>query len=200
MGFTVYHVSNDVEKIIEEFIPRIPRREVRADKFEDSSTPRVCVSANIPGCITGKPKIGNEEVLDAIYRVYEFDVDFVTSDNSLVGYYELYERGLVNDALATKEYWITKPIKPIRTYIINVKKISMELVPVCPVEYIQDYLDILRDDPDNSDNWLDIHGGYLISAYDKIKYKNLDDGIEHVQCNIINNFWNYRRELGRLIK
>lgn len=197
MGFPIYHVSDNIDTIIEEFIPRIPREDTRTD-FEDSVTPRVCVSANIPGCITGKPKTKDEEILGGIYRVYEFDVDF--SDDNLICYYDLYEMGLVNDALLSKEYWITSPVKPIKTYLIKIDHISMELVPVCPVDYIEDYLDILRDDPDYSDEWLNNHKGYLAPGYDRITFTNLDEKHQHEQCNIINNFWMYRRELGRLNK
>lgn len=198
MGFPVYHVSDNIDNIIEEFIPRIPREDTRVDKSEDNVTPRVCVSANIPGCITAKPKTRDEKILGGIYRVYEFDVDF--DDKNLICYRELYEKGLVNDALLSKEYWITTPVKPIKTYLIKINRITMELTPVCPVEFIQDYLDVLRDDTDNSDEWLNQHGGYLLPGFQDIVYENLAEKQEFEQFNMTNIFWDYRRELGRLNK
>lgn len=191
MGLPLYHISNDIDNIIEEFEPRIPLDPTFLE--ENKTIPRICVSLSLSGAITGKPKNSSEKILGEIYRVYEFDVDYPDNPN-IIDYRTLYENELVIDSILTKEYWITEKIKPIKTYLIKITKISQELVPVIKYSKIKDYLDKLEKDPDNSDQWLEENGGMLQVGFDKLQWINLDNNMPGADYNMINSFWAYKNK------
>lgn len=95
----LYHVSYDIDGDLERvFTPRVPDN-VRFD--EEDSIKRVCFSDSIQNCI---------RAIDGYYKndcdeiaVFTYEVD----DNSpdIIPWLELYNKGLVNDASLTHEYW-----------------------------------------------------------------------------------------------
>lgn len=134
----LFHISRNTD-IIEKFIPRIP--ESRAD-WEDEINQRVCLSSSIEGCLTGVPWGGSklEDILlptgDGSYliRVYEFDIKNIATED-LVGPEEIYEDGLVNDAMLSQEYWfIGKELKPDRTYLIELSGYLEQVVDIYSYE------------------------------------------------------------------
>ena len=191
MGLPLYHISNDTNNIIKEFVPRIPTDPTFLE--ENKSIPRICVSLSISGAFTGKPKFVSEKILGEIYRVYEFEVDYPNNQN-LVDYRTLYENEYVTDALLSKEYWITEKIKPRKTYLIKITKLSQELVPVIKYSKLKYYLDILKNDPDNSDKWLEENGGMLQVGFDKLEWINLDNNKTGTDYNGINSYWSYKNK------
>lgn len=191
MGLTVYHLSSDINNIIEEFVPRIPYDSPFID--ENKTIPRICVSLNIPGAMTGKPKKVAEQVLGEVYRVYEFDIDY-PHDPDYVGYRTIYENEYVKDALLTKECWLTRRIKPTRTYLIKITKISQELTPAISYSKLKEYLHELEFDPDNSDEWLNDNDGFLQSAFDRLHWINLETNEPGYDYNMINEFWSYKNK------
>lgn len=95
----LYHVSYDIDGDLERvFTPRVPDN-VRFD--EEDSIKRVCFSDTIQNCIRaidGYYKNDNDEIAVFIYEV---------DDNSpvIIPWVDLYNKGLVNDASLTHEYW-----------------------------------------------------------------------------------------------
>ena len=131
----VYHVSEHIFKSIKEFIPRIPKSRL---VNEDDKTNRICVGLSIENCLcglhyevfsrellvenkylfsVGENKQDCYEFVDGFrsMKVYEFECnpEDIIKPNELTH--------LVPDALQTKEHWLTKKIKPIKEYIINIE-------------------------------------------------------------------------------
>lgn len=121
----LYHATMDLD-IIEEFTPRIP-----SDRFEgeEDSTPRICVSSSIEGCLTAAP-FGGSKLHENLYlpsnsnrlvRIYEFNTESI-EENNIIKPEHLYQNDIVRDAEITGEHWITVPIKPSKTYLIKLTK------------------------------------------------------------------------------
>lgn len=111
----LYHLSFDLDQpLIKTFTPRIP---AGALEDEDKSIPRICLSRNVLGCVNAltafkradidKNWDDKSEAFKAI--LYTIDIDAIPS-SALIGSLELYERGLVADAIITQEYWCLSPI------------------------------------------------------------------------------------------
>lgn len=127
----MYHISLDIFKNIEVFIPRVPKSII---KNEDSTIPRVCISDNLKNCLMGMTYMSKywkrvtddcdtnfelfdgDEVCPRILKVYEFEIE-----DSLVTPEELNDKNLVPDAIQTNEYWSLKEISPVKNYFIKIK-------------------------------------------------------------------------------
>ena len=120
----MYHISLDIFKNIEVFVPRIPESRL---KNEDSTIPRVCISNSLENCLTGLTYMSkyykritddsetNFSLFDGdcsrILKVYEFEVE-----NNLISFKELHNRNLVPDAMITEEYWSLTELTPTNSY------------------------------------------------------------------------------------
>lgn len=144
----MYHVSLDIFKNIEVFVPRIPKSRM---KNEDSTTPRVCISNSLENCLNGLTYMLNywkfitddmdtnfsvlDEMCPRILKVYEFEIK-----SDLVSPEKLDSENLVPDASTTEEYWSLKELIPTRSYLIKIKNIYEDNFKVTKLEY--DLIDI----------------------------------------------------------
>lgn len=99
----VYHVSLDTKGDRNKmFTPRVPWA---MSDFEDDSTPRICVSTNIVGAVSG---IGYDAAFSAgtPIMVYSTNVE----ERSLMRPEELLAYHGVMDAMCTREHWVTWPL------------------------------------------------------------------------------------------
>ena len=99
----VYHVSLDTEgDMYKLFEPRIPWA---MSEEEDAYTPRICVSTNIVGAVSGVGYDAAFEVGTSI-MVYSADVQerFLERPDELLAYHG------VMDAMYTQEHWVTWPL------------------------------------------------------------------------------------------
>lgn len=124
----MYHVSLNIFDDIKEFYPRVPKTTM---KGEDTTTERVCVAKTIEDCLNAllywdslrMRLTDNYEInwgimskCQRVFKIYEFDIekDFLISPK------DLYERNLVPDALLNNEYWCTKKLIPVKSYLIKI--------------------------------------------------------------------------------
>lgn len=140
----VYHVSLDTEGDRHKlFTPRIPWA---MSGSEDDITPRVCVSTNIVGAVSG---IGYDAAFTAgtPIMVYSTEVDshFLTYPEELLACHG------VMDAMYTQEHWVTCPIM-MRSEIYRIKGFERDnyLLPEPRVEckvrkYLRARYDTYRD-------------------------------------------------------
>jgi hypothetical protein len=112
----LYHISTKPltgEEL--NFIPRIPPKENRMT-YEDTTTPRICVSTVIEGALQGacshiadklliEAKTGESQPIYVYIPEEDIEVKYIVSNEELIS------RGLVPDADNTGEIWITKPVK-----------------------------------------------------------------------------------------
>lgn len=140
----LFHVSrySEGQAAIEEFVPRIPKNRMQG---EDDSTPRICVSDNLLGCLRAMSNPAYEmyeyaeseyhcpyqemSYLDVLleknqsgqmYRIYHFDME----KSEVVTPEELHKNGWVPDALKTNEHWITSNRKPDRVSYIFLHSVT----------------------------------------------------------------------------
>lgn len=165
----LYHISSKCD-IIEKFIPRIP--EDRAFK-ENASTPRISLSSTIEGCLTAVPWGGS--LLSDIFwgnksylvRVYEFDLDNLDLNNLFPPQY-LYSNDLVVDSKVTNEYWYLKPIKPDRSYLIELEDYDER---VCDyINYKNLTTGLFKENNGECFNWNDVIEGSFVENYN-IRFK-----------------------------
>lgn len=117
---TLFHVSLENE-IIEKFTPRVPDKRAY---LEDGSTPRICLSTSIDGCLSavvwGGCKLHSVVESSTKIRVYEFNDEDILQGN-LIGSIELYQSGKVVDADETGEVWvINQELIPFKSYLIEI--------------------------------------------------------------------------------
>jgi len=125
----LFHVSLNLD-IQKEFIPRIPSENIMVET-EDRTTPRICFSKTIRGCLTAVPWGGNsiediffDNYVSQLIRVYEFDSKDVAKEN-LIKSKKLYQTDKVRDAEISGEVWvINQNIKPKKTYLIQITDYS----------------------------------------------------------------------------
>ena len=108
----LYHISRDL-KFNGNFIPRIPFLE--DESTENRTTPRICVSKTIEGCLSAIPEayMLDEVCLQqrGMFRVYVFDTEkHQIQPEYLVLTDELDRKNEVLDAYLTEEVWITCPV------------------------------------------------------------------------------------------
>lgn len=148
----MYHISLDIFKNIEVFVPRIPQSRL---KNEDSITPRVCVSNSLENCLMGMTYMAKywkcltddsgtnfdlfdgDDVCLRLLKVYEFEIE-----DNLIAPEELDGKKLVPDAIKTNEYWSLKEIIPTKSYVIKMKDLVEDCnsFKILSVEY--DFVDI----------------------------------------------------------
>lgn len=128
MKKTYYHISDQITKDIEKFIPRIPQTVL---PNEDHIINRVCVCKNIIDCFNCVCYIDNY-LKDAILnhsdykkmRVYEFIID----DNEVLSPENI--SNYVPDAIHNKEFWVTHSLKPTNSYVITPSYFQVQNTPV----------------------------------------------------------------------
>ena len=134
----LYHISRDL-KFNGNFIPRIPFLE--DESTENRTTPRICVSKTIEGCLSAIP---GSYMLDEVcleqrgmFRVYVFDTEkHQIQPEYLVLTDELDRKNEVLDAYLTEEVWITCPVTLDQedSYIIVIKNYSEEICDCVPYD------------------------------------------------------------------
>ena len=129
-----YHISPDLFHN-GVFKPRVP---LQKRKDEDNSTPRICVSKTIGGCLTSIPKpvyelglflndvlyeeqycdpsIATHPIIDysdiPVLKLFKIDIQKLDIDNrSIINTKELYKTDKVRDSYWTNEHWITEGFK-----------------------------------------------------------------------------------------
>lgn len=107
----LYHISLD-DREVTKFIPRIPSNGAGS---ENKSIPRVCLSDSVAGAISAIPD-GMDMIGEDPINLYK--VRLAINDPMLIGYEDLYNKGLVPDALITHEYWYTAELKTKATPIV----------------------------------------------------------------------------------
>lgn len=175
----LYHVSLDVGDIKKEFMPQIPESRMVG---EDNKIPRICLSSSVEGCCSATLWGGSsfedlfwEYKQHAPIRVYEFDINDIKDGNLITPDY-LYKTDKVRDAKINNEYWvINQNLKPINTYLINVKDYT---------EYLEE--DISYKDKKyciNNDVGKDVWQRYTNGVFTvlKLNYDILDDNSKEVK-------------------
>lgn len=117
-----YHIELATEKIIQKFIPRIPNEIL---ENEDITTPRICVSTSLEGCLNAVPwgRLNFDYIpMCQPIRVYEFD------ENDYISSLELFSSNKVEDAMLTGECWLLQESVPINSYIIINVEGDMETI------------------------------------------------------------------------
>ena len=166
----LFHMSLEVDEIIEEFVPRVPEMRLNS---EDGETKRVCVSKSIKGGLSGIPNIVSrlEEQFDEDnnprVRVYEFEYD-ETSEN-FIDSDTLYEKDLVMDSLETEECWILEKVKPVRTYIISIEGFTVACTD--RISYENSKLIVENEDNDDFDieDYIDGETYYIDTLHFKLE-------------------------------
>lgn len=123
----LYHLSPDVwgESLTRNFLPRVPACTMSG---ENCAIPRVCFSKSVLGCINAIPKSHwnvsswDRGLWDSVWSsdwdsvargnavLYSIDSEDL-APGSFMDSLELYEQGLVPDALATQECWCLEPVQ-----------------------------------------------------------------------------------------
>lgn len=127
---TFFHLTLDIDNIIQEFTPRIPSEESALLCGEELETPRICITPSLEGCLSAVPWGGIvfEDIMEDYghylaskpIRVYEFDLSDIPQKNIITPDI-LYKNDWVRDAEFTQEHWvINQNLIPIRTYVIQV--------------------------------------------------------------------------------
>lgn len=100
----LYHATYDVESACRKlFVPRVP---ASAADIEDKNIPRICLADSIEHCVQAIQSLpANGDII----QVYKFNID--ENDENLIKPQELYDKGLVYDALENNEYWYLKSIE-----------------------------------------------------------------------------------------
>lgn len=108
-----YHMSRELDKDIEVFIPRIPSSMAI---HEERQTARVCISEHFENCLSSISYVMDGLDDNGEYRplkVYEFELE----ENELVHPEEVFKH--VPDAIIHREFWSLKEIKPVRSFVIK---------------------------------------------------------------------------------
>ena len=97
----LYHISK--YKLLTPMIPRIPK-----SKFEDQTTPRICFSTSIQGCLIGVNE--NKDISGEVFHVYGLETsNYITPTKEQV-----------KDVDITGEVWVTEKCSPKHLYDIKV--------------------------------------------------------------------------------
>lgn len=104
----LYHISKDIFTHKGVFTPRIPYQVLDSENCE---IPRICVSANLEGCLSSMPSGGTKIAEDGLgiglYKVFVIDTEKL-GIYEIISPKELWEDRLVQDAELSDEYWITE--------------------------------------------------------------------------------------------
>lgn len=116
----LFHISLDTENLEKKFIPCIPEC---TGYGEDKEIPRICFAPSIEQCIQATHPA--DYPVGQRFAVFELTVD--DDDPYLIYPNELYDKGLVPDALENEEYWLTRPVY-LTANILEIEKISSERI------------------------------------------------------------------------
>jgi hypothetical protein len=132
----LFHISLDTDNLEKNFIPCVPSC---AGLGEDEETPRICFAPSIEQCIQATHP--QDYRVGQYFTVFELIVD----ENDPCLYYpeELYNKGLVPDALETQEFWLTKPVF-LRGNVFKIKKIESERLFAWSCIYLDDLSCIIK--------------------------------------------------------
>lgn len=142
-----FHISLDKDLNGKTFKPRIPSYLTKKSNDdsngykEDKTTPRVCFSPSIEGCL--RAILSAEKNLDIVgERIYVYIPDKPISEYKVKTNKEIIKEKLVFDAKMTKEMWILEPVKLKLygvIYVDQVKNIrqseTLEGDPIGKVDY-----------------------------------------------------------------
>jgi len=122
------------EEPLSVFKPRIPENRMSG---ENATTPRICLSSSLEGCLSATPWGGHNlptKGKSEIFRVYEFDTNDILEGNLILPY-DLFSQNLVPDALVTEEHWvINQNLSPRNTYEILINDFELEELLLCENE------------------------------------------------------------------
>ncbi|MFF2532380.1 hypothetical protein ACFVS2_26060 [Brevibacillus sp. NPDC058079] len=116
---TYYHVSREIHKEIQIFVPKIPNSFLVTGN-ENRCIKRVCVSEHIIECMNAINYYADKDMYDPLsetykpLRVYKFELD----EREVVPPEEVYQQG-VHDAIINKECWVLNEVRPTKTFIIQ---------------------------------------------------------------------------------
>lgn len=177
----LYHVCLAELAQGDTFYPRVPENRAVG---EVSTTPRICLSDSISGCVSAVPWGGlqfDEMMISIPYatesypiKVYEFDSEDIEEGN-LICPSTLYKEGLVPDAEINQEYWVVNQnLKPRKSYFISITEFIEESEDDISYEdrLEMDRLDSLNEDYDVEDY---INGCFSKIIVDDYKILNSND-------------------------
>lgn len=128
----LYHLSFDIFNEIKRFKPRIPKNRM---KEEDCTTKRICFSKSIEGALLAIPDnkyfLNKSNEYFPLIKVYEIDENLI--NDSLLDSSQIADK--VPDAFKTGECWITKPVAPTNSYIIQVTSVTVDNMSINKVSY-----------------------------------------------------------------
>lgn len=137
----LYYVDRNFEKIIDEFVPQIPKYPMQG---ENTNTERICLCKNVKGCLNAA-SWGNEGIADRgdfeIYRLYCFDEKDIQEGN-LIDTDTLWKEELVPDAYLTDEVWVVNQnLKPVEMKYIRLGNFYLDTHPILGYSEFEKYKD-----------------------------------------------------------
>lgn len=208
-----FHISLDKDLNGKTFKPRIPSYLTKKSNNdsngykEDKTTPRVCFSPSIEGCL--RAILSAEKNLDIVgERIYVYIPDKPISEYKVKTNKEIIKEKLVFDAKMTKEMWILEPVKLKLygvIYVDQVKNIrqseTLEGDPIGKVDYkwhwavSPKYVDGIIDWMDEKDKTETIQEAMVDVAFNNLRCKIADAlGDKYKVSNIIHNSLNTAKD------
>ena len=208
-----FHISLDKDLNGRTFKPRIPSYLTKKSNNdsngykEDKTTPRVCFSPSIEGCL--RAILSAEKNLDIVgERIYVYIPDKPISEYKVKTNKEIIKEKLVFDAKMTKEMWILEPVKLKLygvIYVDQVKNIrqseTLEGDPIGKVDYkwhwavSPKYVDGIIDWMDEKDKTETIQEAMVDVAFNNLRCKIADAlGDKYKVSNIIHNSLNSAKD------
>ena len=208
-----FHISLDKDLNGKTFKPRIPSYLTKKSNNdsneykEDKTTPRVCFSPSIEGCL--RAILSAEKNLDIVgERIYVYIPDKPISEYKVKTNKEIIKEKLVFDAKMTKEMWILEPVKLKLygvIYVDQVKNIrqseTLEGDPIGKVDYkwhwavSPKYVDGIIDWMNEKDKTETIQEAMVDVAFNNLRCKIADAlGDKYKVSNIIHNSLNSAKD------
>lgn len=208
-----FHISLDKDLNGKTFKPRIPSYLTKKSNNdsngykEDKTTPRVCFSPSIEGCL--RAILSAEKNLDIVgERIYVYIPDKPISEYKVKTNKEIIKEKLVFDAKMTKEMWILEPVKLKLygvIYVDQVKNIrqseTLEGDPIGKVDYkwhwavSPKYVDGIIDWMDEKDKTETVQEAMVDVAFNNLRCKIADAlGDKYKVSNIIHNSLNSAKD------
>lgn len=208
-----FHISLDKDLNGKTFKPRIPSYLTKKSNNdsneykEDKTTPRVCFSPSIEGCL--RAILSAEKNLDIVgERIYVYIPDKPISEYKVKTNKEIIKEKLVFDAKMTKEIWILEPVKLKLygvIYVDQVKNIrqseTLEGDPIGKVDYkwhwavSPKYVDGIIDWMNEKDKTETVQEAMVDVAFNNLRCKIADAlGDKYKVSNIIHNSLNSAKD------
>lgn len=208
-----FHISLDKDLNGKTFKPRIPSYLTKKSNNdsngykEDKTTPRVCFSPSIEGCL--RAILSAEKNLDIVgERIYVYIPNKPISEYKVKTNKEIIKEKLVFDAKMTKEMWILEPVKLKLygvIYVDQVKNIrqseTLEGDPIGKVDYkwhwavSPKYVDGIIDWMNEKDKTETIQEAMVDVAFNNLRCKIADAlGNKYKVSNIIHNSLNSAKD------